>query len=58
MSNNKKREWFQKPIVEDRYIEIRTNYKTSEVSIIHNFTNEENMIKSLENALNHLRNKI
>lgn len=43
-----------KPLIENRFIEIETDLRTFEFTIIHNYSDRENLIKVLQNAINYL----
>lgn len=49
------REPLQEKLIEDRFIEIKTDMRKGKAVITHNYTKTEYAIKALENAINKLR---
>jgi hypothetical protein len=49
------REPLPNKLIEDRYVEITTDLRKGEVKIIHNYTNNEMLIKTLENAIKKIK---
>jgi hypothetical protein len=49
------RQPLQEKLIEDRFIEIKTDMRKGKVVITHNYSKPEYAIKTLENAINHLK---
>jgi hypothetical protein len=45
-------------LIEDKFIEIKTDLGEGQVSIIHNYSDKKNVILALENAIFYLKSKI
>jgi hypothetical protein len=44
-------------LIEDRFIEIKTDLSKGQVSIIHNYSDKKTLILTLENAIFYLKSK-
>ena len=49
------REPLKENLIEDKFIEIKTDMRKGEAVIIHNYSKTMYAIKALENAINHLK---
>jgi hypothetical protein len=54
---NNREDLNNRKLIEDRFIEIKSDLHKGEVHIIHNYSDEKYVIMALENAIKHLKSK-